>query len=374
VRHSASVLIVGGGAVGTSTAYHLAQMQQRDVMLVEQSTIASGASSKADNIVERQFVEEIDILLRVKAFEIFPHFFEDLGVPFRKIGYLRLTGDKRDLSSYKKGVRIQRRLGIEDSRVVEPDELGEMFPFMNTEGLLGGLYGPSDGITDGEKLTKAYAREARKGGVKIWENTKVKSVRISGDKVVVKTSRGEIRCDKIVNATGPWASKLGKMLGLEIPVSGIRRQTVLFESSMKSAGMLTNCVDMSTNFYVHGSGYGRRIFSGLTTTVHADPDRFDHGVDPSYLDDLAVATRFRAPGLVGSRLVGGWAGVLDRTPDSRPIVGLHPSLPQLVNCSAGGFGIQLSPILGKLVAEIIVNGEPLTISKVDKLKIERFQV
>jgi sarcosine oxidase, subunit beta len=348
-------------------------MKQKDVMLVEQSSIASGASSKADNIVERQFVEEIDLLLRVKAFEIFPHFFEDLGVPFRKIGYLRLTGDKKDLSSYRKSVRIQKRLGIEDSRVVAPEELRGMFPFMNTEGLLGGLYGPSDGITNGEKLTRAYAREARKGGVKIWENTKVKAIKVSGDRVVVKTSKGEVRCDKIVNATGPWAASLGKMLGFEIPVKGIRRQTVLFESSMKNAGMLTNCVDMSTNFYVHGSGYGRRIFSGLTTTVYADPDHYDHGVDPSYLDDLTKATKFRAPGLVGSKLVGGWAGVLDLTPDSRPIIGIHPSMPQLVNCSAGGFGIQLSPILGKLVAETIVNGKSLTIPNIDKLKIERFQ-
>jgi sarcosine oxidase subunit beta len=96
-------------------------------------------------------------------------------------------------------------------------------------------------------------------------------------------------------------------------------------------------------------------------------------VDRSYFDDLARATKFRAPGFVGSKLVGGWGALLDLTPGSRPIIGIHPSQPQLVNCRAGGFGIQLSPILGKLIAEIIVSGRRLTNPNIDKLKIERFQ-
>jgi sarcosine oxidase, subunit beta len=147
-------------------------MGQKDVLLLEQSRIASGASSKSNNIVECQFIDEIDILLRVKAFQILHRFFSEMAVPFHKIGYLRLTNSREDLARYEGALRVQRRLGIHDSQVLEIDEVKKMFPFLNVEGLLGAQYGPSDGKTDGERLTRAYARKARKYGVRFLEHTK----------------------------------------------------------------------------------------------------------------------------------------------------------------------------------------------------------
>jgi sarcosine oxidase, subunit beta len=200
----------------------------------------------------------------------------------------------------------------------------------------------------------------------------VKGLKQSGGQIIVSTNRGDVKCDTLVNATGPRSAGVASLLGLSISIKTVRRQTALFESNVKGAGMLAACVDMSTDFYVYGSGQGTSVCAGLVMNEEVDPNNYHADLDLSYLEKLGRAIRFRAPGLGDLRKIGGWASVLDVTPDSRPIIGPHPDMPALVNCTMGGFGIQLSPIIGKLVAEMIVNGKPVTISDVGKLKIERF--
>ncbi len=166
MKDSASVVIIGGGVAGTSVAYHLALKGHTDVLLLEQNTLASGSSSRSDGIVERQLLSEFDILLRVKSFEILAEFFKK-GVDFFPIGYLRLTSDENDVPKYLESIRIQRTLGVNDSRFLQPDEIKKILPFIRTDDLVGALYGPSDGMTDGSLLATTFAREAEKLGTRV---------------------------------------------------------------------------------------------------------------------------------------------------------------------------------------------------------------
>ncbi|HYB03701.1 MAG TPA: FAD-binding oxidoreductase, partial [Nitrososphaerales archaeon] len=358
MKDSASVVIIGGGVAGTSVAYHLALSGKRDVLLLEQNTLASGSSSRSDGIVERQLLSEFDILLRVKSFKILAEFFKK-GVDFIPIGYLRLTSNEKDVSKYLESVRIQKSLGVNDSRFLEPVEIKQILPFIRTDDLVGALYGPSDGMTDGSLLATTFAKEAEKLGARISQKTSLREIkRTSGEKKYrVVTSQGEAACDHIVNAAGAWAGYVGRLIGAEIPVKAVRRQIVKLEVPYQSAGRMPFFIDMKSRLYMHGSGGGKIVHCGLhfdedsSMESEVDPNFFDGEVDFPFTEQVASALESRAPGLSGAVVKGGWAGLYEITPDSRPILGELPEFPGFYNCTGfSGYGIQLSPIAGKLLA------------------------
>jgi sarcosine oxidase, subunit beta len=377
-----SVLIIGGGVAGTSIAYHLGLKAQQDVLLLERNTLASGSSSKSDGIVERQLISEFDILMRVKSFEILPDFFKTKGVDFTPIGYLRLTSDERDIPKYRESVRIQHSLGVTDSKFVERDEIKKILPFLRVDDLLGALYGPSDGMTDGSLLAASFAREAEKFGASIFQRVSVRGIKRQtggGRRFHITTDQGDVDCDYVVNAAGAWAASIGKFVGAEIPVKAVRRQIVVLDVPYQNAGRMPFFIDMKSRLYMHGSGGGNTVHSGVhidvdnETETGVNPESYDPGVDFKFTEQVAEAIEDRAPGLSGAAVKGGWAGLYEITPDSRPILGEVPDLPGFVNCTGfSGYGIQLSPVAGKLVSELIVDGRTETIKDISPLDIRRF--
>ena len=374
-----SIAIVGGGVVGASVAYHLSSMGARDVVLLEKGTLASGSSSKSDSIVERQLLTEFDIMLRVRSFEILRDFFESKGVDFRPIGYVRMTSSDGELEKFNESVRIQRRLGVNDSRVLRPDEIKELMPFMNVEDIQGALYGPSDGMTDGSQLTSAFAREAAGSRVEILQGTGVSAISRDGKKFEVTTNRGKMTAEKVVNAAGPWAAMVGSFLGVEVPVKPVRREIVQLGLSLPDAENMPFFIDMKSRLYMHGAGMRGTVLAGVhddvavENEVPADPDDYSPGVDQGFIERLAAAIEFRAPGLTAGSVRGGWAGLYELTPDSRPIIDGHPDAPGFFTCAGfSGYGIQLAPIAGKLAAELITDGKISSISDAAPLGSQRF--
>ncbi len=367
--------------MGTSVAYHLSAMGLKDILLLEQNTLASGSSSRSDGIVERQLLSEFDIMLRVKSFEILHGFFRK-GVDFYPIGYLRLTSDENDLPKYHESIRIQKSLGVNDSRFLDREEVKKILPFVRTDDLVGAIYGPSDGMTDGSLLATAFAREAENLGARILQKTPVQDIKRSstGKRYRVVTSQGEVACDQLVNAAGAWSSTIGKMIGVDIPVKAVRRQIVKLEVPYPNAGRLPFFIEMKSRLYMHGSGGGNIVHCGLhfdedvSAETKVDPNIFDGGIDFSFTEQVAAAVESRAPGLSGAVAKGGWAGLYELTPDSRPILGELPGFPGFYNCTGfSGYGIQLSPIAGKLVAELILNGKTETVKDISPLEMGRFR-
>ena len=381
MKDSASVVIIGGGVVGTSIAYHLCLKRRRDVVLLEQNSLASGSSSRSDGIVERQFVSEFDIVLRVKSFEILRDFFNSKGVDFSPIGYVRLTTDEKDVPKYRESIRIQHSLGVSDSRFLERDEIKGILPFLRVDDFAGALYGPSDGITDGSQLATSFAREAEKLGTSIMQKVSVVDIKKSAKRRYrVTTSQGEIDCDCVVNAAGAWARAIGKMIGVEIPVKPVRRQIVKLEMPYQNAGKMPFFIDMKSRLYMHGSGGGNTVHSGIhldtdvETEPAVDPENYDSGVDFKFMEQVASVVKSRAPGLSGAVVKGGWAGLYEITPDARPILGELTEFPGFLNCTGfSGYGIQLSAVAGKLISELITDGRTETIRDISSLEIGRFK-
>jgi len=381
LKDSASVAIIGGGVAGTSVAYHLGLKGHRGVILLEQSSLASGSSSRSDGIVERQFISEFDILLRVKSFEILQDLFNAKSVDFSPIGYLRLTSDEKDIPKYRESVKIQHSLGVTDSRFLERDEIKRILPFLRVDDIAGALYGPSDGMIDGSQLATSFAREAEKLGVSILQKVAVVGIEKSTQRRYrVRTNQGEINCDYVVNAAGAWAGSIGKMIGVEIPVRPVRRQIVTLEVPYQNAGRMPFFIDMKSRLYMHGSGGGNKVHSGvhldtdIDTETSAEPEKYDSGVDFKFMEQLASAIESRAPGLSGAVVKGGWAGLYEITPDARPILGELAEFPGFLNCTGfNGYGIQLSSVAGKLTSEIIADGKTETIRDISPLEIRRFK-
>jgi len=375
------VVIVGGGIAGASVAYHLGLMRKSDTVLLEQETLGYGSTSKSNSIVERQLLNEFDILMRVKSFETLTYFFREKGVIFTPIGYIRIASAEEDIPKYQDSVRIQRSLGVKDARVLQPSELKKILPFLKVDDVPGALYGESDGVTDGSLLAAAFAREATTFGVEIDMRTRVEGITTTGEhRFVVKTDRGDISCDYVVNATGAWSSKIGDMVGVSVPVKPARREYVILQVPYEGAGRMPFFIDMKTRLYMHGSGGGgHQVFCGVHRDADIDepaedPDRYNQGQDLDFVENVANAIEYRAPGLTGASVKGGITGLYEITPDSRPILGEHPELPGFFNCNGfSGYGIQLSPIAGKLTAEMIIHGKPTTITDVSPLMIDRFK-
>jgi len=372
---------MGGGVAGTSVAYHLGLKGHRDVVLLEQSGLASGSSSRSDGIVERQFISEFDILLRVKSFEILQNLFDAKSVDFSPIGYVRLTSDEKDIPKYRESVKIQHSLGVTDSKFLEREEIKRILPFLRVDDIAGALYGPSDGMIDGSQLATSFAREAEKLGVSIIQKVAVVGIENSPQlRYCIRTDQGEINCDYVVNAAGAWAGPIGKMIGAEIPVKPVRRQIVTLEVPYQNAGKIPFFIDMKSRLYMHGSGGGNTVHSGvhldtdIDTVASVEPEKYYSGVDFKFMEQVASAIESRAPGLSGAVVKGGWAGLYEITPDARPILGEIAEFPGFLNCTGfSGYGIQLSAVAGKLTSELIVDGKTETIRDISPLEIGRFK-
>jgi sarcosine oxidase subunit beta len=272
-------------------------------------------------------------------------------------------------------------LGVKDSRVLQPSELKKILPFLNVEDLAGALYCESDGVTDGSQLTSAFAKEADRFGVEIALKTRVEGITRSGNRrFVVKTNRGDISCDYIVNAAGAWSRKIGDMAGISIPIKPARRQYVILQVPYEGAGNMPFFIDMKSRLYMHGTGgRGHEVFCGIHLDADRDepaedPDNYNQGQDFEFVEKVAKTIAYRAPGLKEASVKGGVTGLYEITPDSRPILGEHPEVPGFFNCNGfSGYGIQLSPIAGKLTAEMIVEAKRVTITNVSSLMIDRFK-
>jgi sarcosine oxidase subunit beta len=249
--------------------------------------------------------------------------------------------------------------------VILPDEIASLMPFLNVEDIEGALYSPSDGMTDGSQLTNAFAREAAGNGIQIEQKTRVSAISRAGDSYEIVTSSGKMVAKRVVNAAGPWARAVGSLLDLEIPVKPVRREIVQLGVPMPLAGTTPFFIDMKSRLYAHGAGVRGTILAGLHDDIDvededpADPDNYSTRVGQSFVERLAAAIEFRAPGLASSGSVrGGWAGLYEVTPDSRPIIDELPDAPGFFVCAGfSGYGIQLAPIAGKLAAELMMDGK-----------------
>ena len=248
----ARIVIVGGGAIGTSIAYHLAGAGERDVLLLDKGKITSGATWHAAGLMgqlrskvnlTRLMQYSADLCARIGA-----ETGQDVG--WRNVGSLRLAASDARWEELKRAATAAKSYGF-GMELIGPDEVRRRFPLAETKGLRGATWIESDGHVDPYSLTQAYAKGARAGGVRIVEDVAVTGLRIAGRRITaVETAQGPVGCEVVVNAAGLWARQLGEMAGLELPVTVVEHQYLVTEKSPRVPDDLPTMRDPDANFYV----------------------------------------------------------------------------------------------------------------------------
>lgn len=369
---TAEVVIIGGGVMGASTAYHLALRGCKDVVLLERETFfGQGATGRCAGGIRYQFSTEINVRLSQLSLPMLERFQEELDQPIdlRWVGYLMLASSDENRAEFQRNIALQNRLGV-DSEWLPARDAAAMVPLINSDGILGASWHAGDGLADPNSVVQGYVGGARRLGARLIGDAEVIGIRAASGKVAgVETPQGVISTRQVVNAAGPWAGALGEMAGLEIPVLPVRRQIVVTAPLPQVPPDFPFVIDFAQSLYFHREGEG--ILTGMS-----NPDEspgFSQAVDSEWELVHLEAAMERMPLLEEASLLSRWAGLYEVTPDAHPILGRVPEL-EGSYCINGfsGHGFMHGPVCGLLLAEEILDGAAHTLD-VSSLSIERFR-
>ncbi|MEW1825050.1 FAD-binding oxidoreductase [Streptomyces sp. NPDC088196] len=357
MKRQAEVVVIGGGVIGTSIAYHLARAGVRDVVLVERDELAAGSTSKAAGGVRAQFSDGLNVQLGARSLEAFDRFEEDTGydIGLHRVGYLFLLSTPEDVASFETGVRLQNSLDV-PSRMIDPAEARRLSPLISTEGLIAAAYSPDDGHCTPEAVVHGYAAAARAHGATILRHTDVTGIETHGDTITaVVTTLGRIDTNTVICAAGAWSKGIGAMAGVDLPVQPLRRQIAVTEPVTGLPPDLPMTIDFTTSLYFHTEGPG--LLVGMS-----DPDErpgFATDTHDRWIPRLADAMRRRAPDLLELRRTGGWAGLYENTPDHNALIGEATSVSRFLYATGfSGHGFLQGPAVGEVVRDLYLGHVP----------------
>ena len=356
MKKTAEIVIIGGGIMGLSTAYHLARRGCRDVVILERDLLAQASTGLSLGGIRQQFSVPANIRLSQESVRVFTNFqgeFETY-INFRQVGYLFLGQQERTWQEFIDGVKVQRQHGV-PVEVYTPQEIKERWPYLEVSDVLGGTFGPEDGYADPHLVAMGYARAARRLGVKIYEKTEVVDISVEEGRVRgVGTTQGPVMTPVVVNVAGAWGGQVGRMAGVILPVQPFRRQVIMtkaFDDLPKPVPMV---IDMDVSFYCRGEGPG--LLMGMSDPE--EPASFHLHVDRDFLEKVITAGIHRIPVIEKAEILRGWAGLYAITPDHNPIIGPSPDIEGLY-CAVGfsGHGFQQAPAVGRLLSELVLDGQ-----------------
>jgi sarcosine oxidase, subunit beta len=354
---TASVVIIGGGVMGVSTAYHLAAAGVQDVVLLDRDTFGSGSTCKAAGGVRAQFSDRINVELGARSLRAFETFHEQFGqeIDLHQVGYLFLLDTPGDVTAFEKNVRLQNELGV-PSRMVSVAEAKRLSPLVETDGLLAAAYSPTDGHCTPESVVLGYASAARRLGARLIATCAATGIdTVDGRIVAVETEAGRIQTDTVVCVTGPWSQEVASWAGVDLPVTPLRRQILTTEPVSGLDPRTPFTIDFGTSFYFHGEGEG--LLLGMS-----DPDEtpgFKMGRSDGWLDGLGRAMQRRAPSLVDVGIAGGWAGLYEMTPDHNALIGEAENVERFLYATGfSGHGFLMGPAVGEVMSDLFLGNEP----------------
>jgi sarcosine oxidase subunit beta len=368
---TADIVVIGGGVMGASAAYHLALRGVKNVVLLEKEEFfGQGATGRCAGGVRYQFGTEINVRLSIASLEMLRCFKDETGqdINYRHCGYLFALTDERDVVTFKHNIEMQNHLGIQ-TEWLSGDEVRKRLPLMRFEDAIGGSYNREDGLVDPNSLVSGYVSAAQRKGATLINNAEVTGIVVSGGKVkAVETPQGSIETRMIVNAAGPWAGQVGDMAGVSIPIEPVRRQMFTTTPLPEVPADFPFVIDFAKSLYFHREGDG--LLVGMSN--QDEKPGFDQNVDEDFeLVNLEAAVA-RIPLLERAGRVAHWAGLYEVTPDAHPIFGCTPVEGFLVVAGFSGHGFMHGPISGKLMAELILDGKFSSVD-VSMLDLARFQ-
>ncbi len=371
---SADVVIIGGGIVGSSIAYHLAAQGCRNILLIErESAQGKGSTGKSMGGVRAQFSTPVSIQMSLYSIPFYASFEERLGYPcdYRPQGYLFCATNDNQMAYLRTNYTQQVKMGLKDVRLMQSDEIGGNFPQLRADDIIGGSFCSSDGFVDPYSAMNGFMAWAAGHGASLWKNTIVTGLtRDSAGIASVETTRGRVATRKVVNCAGPWAAAVAKLAGLDLPVEPLRRMLVPsepFDDFPHNAPMI---VDMSNGFHFRPEARGFLL-------AWNDPEEtrgFNTDFDPAFVEKILIRAASRVPCFANLPVnpKRAWAGLYEMTPDHHPVLGDTPGLPGFFLANGfSGHGVMHAPATGKILSDLILTGKTELIDS-SLLNLSRF--
>jgi sarcosine oxidase subunit beta len=356
--------------MGTSIAFHLAEAGVERVLLLERDELGSGSTSKAAGGIRANFSDELNIALGARSLEAFARFGERPGqeIDLHRVGYLFLLETADQLELFRESTRLQNAAG-QPTRMIDVDEAVQLAPIISPDGLAGACFSPADGHCTPESVVLGYATAARRLGATLVTGCEVVGIDADSNHIrTVRTNRGDIRTSTVICAAGAWSAQLGEMVGLDLPVTPLRRQIVVTEAVPDLPTNLPMTIDFASTFYFHREGSG--LLVGMS-----DPDEqpgFHLNRTDDWLPRLTEAMERRAPKLLDVGLTSGWAGLYEVTPDHNALIGEADGISRFLYATGfSGHGFLQGPAVGEIIRDLYLGREPYV--DISPMDARRFQ-
>ncbi|MDW8084099.1 MAG: FAD-binding oxidoreductase [Candidatus Caldarchaeum sp.] len=355
------VVVVGGGSTGSSIAYYLADRGAGRVALLEKDRIGWGQTGRSTAVVRLHYSTAEITKMALESWKILKDMEKIVGGPsgFSPVGFLMIVGPE-DFEGLRKNVEMQREVGVKTT-ILQPEEVKQTIPQVDISGVAAAAYEPDSGYADPVTTAQTFASAAVREGAKLFEKCEVKSVRTLGGRVErLETSAGFFEADVVVNATGVWCNSFLDMVAVDLPVSIMKEEIVVWKRPQSFRGLHPVVGDLPNNYYMRPFG------DSMTYMGSINPDMSRHekyatafdlnekvGIDTATRYGESVSNRF--PVFAEAEFAGGWIGLYDVTPDWLPIVGFSEKFENLFNAvGMSGHGFKLAPAIGMLTADIIL--------------------
>ena len=371
MKQTAEVVVIGGGVMGCSILYHLAQEGLTDTLLLEQDVLGSGSTGRSQTICRMHYSNPITATMAWQSLEVFANFDEMVGGSsgFVQTGYL-VAVSPQDVAGLHKNIAMQQDLGIATG-LITPEELRDLAPMVEVSEGEGLAWEPLSGYADSHQVTTSFAAQARVQGAEVAMRTTATGVEIANGRVqAVITNQGRVETPIAVVAAGPWSKELMAAIGVDVPLSTVRHQVANIMRPLDQLPYHPIVGDIAHSCSFRPDGQAMTLVG-----FGEDPaglDTYNQGVDLDRLSQIMEGITQRVPLMAESYFRGGWSGLFTITPDWHPIMDRVPGIEGLF-CAIGfsGHGFKLSPAIGKSMAELIARGQGVSVD-LTPLRFTRF--
>jgi sarcosine oxidase subunit beta len=367
---TADVVVIGGGVMGASTAYHLAKAGIKNVILVEREPFfGTGATGRCAGGIRYQFATEINIRLSQASLPMLDALEEETGQPalVRKCGYLFVLTNESDEAAFRRNVELQRRLGV-NTQWLSGDEVRHLIPACHFPDARAATFNPLDGLADPNSVVMGYINAAKRLGARCLTDTRVTGIEVaSGHMVGVQTNAGYIATRTVINCAGPWSAVIGALAGVEVPVQPLRRQWLTTTPLPTVSRDFPFVIDFAQNLYFHREGEG--VLTGMSNPQ--EMPGLEQTIDAEWELTHMEAASARLPALAQAGVAARVAGLYENTPDAHPIIGATPVGGFYLLTGFSGHGFMHGPVCGRLMAELLTEGQARTVD-IGPLRLSRF--
>jgi sarcosine oxidase subunit beta len=371
---TADVVIVGGGIVGSSIAYHLTAAGCRNVLVIERETSpGKGSTGKSMGGVRAQFATPVNIQMSLYSIPFYAAFEETLGYPcgYRAQGYLFMATREAHMNYLRANLERQMALGLKTARLVSADEIRTLYPQLRGDDIVGGSFCSTDGFVDPYSAMNGFMSWAADHGARLWKNTAVTEIKVERTRVTaVETTRGTVQTNTVVNAAGAWAAEIASMVGVELPVVPLRRMLVPTEPFDQFPHTAPMIIDMTNGFHFRPESLGFLL-------AWNDPEEtpgFKTEFEPSFIEKVLTRAADRVPVFenVAVNPKRAWAGLYEVTPDHHCILGAVDEVRGFFLANGfSGHGVMHAPSTGKILSDLILTGSTSVVNP-ELLSVNRF--